>query len=157
MEAIDSIKTIESVAPVALVNNIARVDMQAEQPKLNHLALQGRNQVVAVADTGFDIGSVADVHPAFKDRVLGLIPMTSRRIPSDPNGHGTHVAGSVLGDGMAPGMGGNIQGTAPEAGLVLQSLLDDTGTLQVPQNLWELFAGPYGNYKYVQLPEIEGR
>lgn len=122
--------------------------MQAEKLIIgNNPILQGSDQVVAVADTGFDIGSTTDVHPAFKDRVLALIPMTSRSCPDDPNGHGTHVAGSVLGDGNSPKMGGNIQGTASKASLVLQSILNKTGGLDVPANLWDLFIGPYSNYR----------
>src|SRR5262249_17102855 len=44
----------------------------------------------------------------------------------DPHGHGTHVAGSALGDGNSPSMGGAIRGTAPQAKLVLQSTLDSS-------------------------------
>ena len=38
----------------------------------------------------------------------------------DTNGHGTHVAGSVLGDGTDSS--GNIKGMAPEARLYFQSI-----------------------------------
>jgi hypothetical protein len=45
-------------------------------------------------------------------------------------------------------MGGKIQGTAPKASLVMQSLLssDRGGGLWVPPNLWNLFEPPYKNH-----------
>ena len=139
---------IEHVKQNSLCNNVARVDLVAEAPALNGMTLQGNNQVIAIADSGFDLGSTNDVHPAFKDRVLALIPMTSRSSSSDPIGHGTHVAGSILGDGIAAHMGGKIQGTAPQASLVVQSLLSDDGSLETPQNLWDLFIGPYNDHRH---------
>ncbi len=98
---------------------------------------------MAVADTGFDKGSTEDVHPAFTGRVLKLYPL-GKAIPTDPDGHGTHVAGSVLGDGFSESMGGAIRGTAPKAKLVLQSLLDPRGGLGgLPEDLNNLFKVPY--------------
>jgi hypothetical protein len=83
---------------------------------------------VAVADTGFDTGSRINVHPAFKGRVKKLYGLGRPGISDDPHGHGTHVAGSVLGDGVSA-TEGNIRGTAPKARLVLQSILDAQGRL----------------------------
>ena len=57
---------------------------------------------------------------------------------SDPNGHGTHVAGSVLGDGTASG--GQYQGVAPEAQAVLPVAARSSGRLGgLPVALAELF------------------
>jgi hypothetical protein len=106
----------------------------------------GDGQVVAVADTGFDRGSPANAHPAFTGRVAKLYALgrTSPDKTDDPHGHGTHVAGSVLGDGNSASMGGAIQGTAPRATLVLQSLLDPSGGLGgIPADLHDLFEPPY--------------
>jgi serine protease AprX len=82
----------------------------------------GKGQIVAIADTGLD-----DQHPDFQGRIVGLIARGRPGDTSDPIGHGTHVAGSVLGDGSASG--GSIRGTAPEAELFFQSVLDAQGGL----------------------------
>ena len=60
-------------------------------------------------------------------------------------GHGTHVCGSVLGDGLSPILGGKIQGTAPQAKLVMQALADANGDLQTGPDLKVIFAQPYDN------------
>jgi len=45
------------------------------------------------------------VHPAFKGRVLKLYPLGKPGDASDSDGHGTHVCGSLLGDGYSPPYG----------------------------------------------------
>ena len=97
------------------------------------LGLFGRGQIVAIADTGID----AD-HPDLRDRLRTVISRGRPGNPTDDNGHGTHVAGSVAGTGLASG--GRIRGIAPEAELVFQSLSDDSGALTgLPVSLEELF------------------
>src|SRR6266581_1518046 len=97
-------------------------------------------------DPGFDKGSTSDVHPAFTGRVTKLYDLGRTSKTDDPDGHGTHVAGSALGDGYSSTMGGAIQGTAPKATLVLQSLLDAAGGLGgIPTDLHDLFQPPYDN------------
>jgi subtilisin family serine protease len=81
------------------------VDM-TEADELHKQGVTGKNQVVAVIDSGFD-------HPkqplmAWKDIVTG----SSR--PNDPVGHGTHVAGDVL-------------QTAPDAQIVAVRVMNDKG------------------------------
>ena len=61
---------------------------------------------------------------------------------SDPDGHGTHVAGSVAGDGSASS--GGIKGMAPAAGIFFQSILDANGKLGgLPWELNDLFDEAY--------------
>ena len=97
--------------------------------------LRGRGQVIAVADTGLDSGVNDDtLHPDFQGRVRAIVSLPLNRSwnaiaqNSDNNdgasdrhsGHGTHVAGLTLGNGIRSG--GLHQGVAPEAELVFQAI-----------------------------------
>ncbi|MDH7571454.1 MAG: S8 family serine peptidase, partial [Armatimonadota bacterium] len=58
----------------------------------------------------------------------------------DPNGHGTHTAGSVLGSGAASPVPGQFRGSAYGAYLVHQSLQDAFGSLGgIPSDIGDLF------------------
>ncbi len=141
---IDEVRHIEEFVPRQLFNSVAVQILNADETH-STANLQGDGQVVAVTDTGFDKGSTTDVHPAFTGRVVKLYAL-GRSTANDPNGHGTHVAGSVLGDGTSESMGGPIRGTAPKAKLVLQSVLDAGGGLGgLPEDLNNLFNVPYEN------------
>ena len=147
--ALDDVRTVEEVPKRKLFNNVARGIMHA-QVVINGTPYEGKDQVVAVADTGFDKGSKTNVHPAFAGRVAKLYALgrTSPAKTNDPDGHGTHVAGSVLGKGNSPAMGGAIEGTAPQATLVVQSMIDSGGGLGgIPIDLHDLFDPPYANDK----------
>ncbi|MDX2043552.1 MAG: S8 family serine peptidase [Acidobacteriota bacterium] len=140
---IDEVRQIEEYHPPQLTNNVALQLLRADVVHAN-LEFEGQGQVVAICDTGFDRGSTADVHPAFGARVRRLYALGRPSSASDPNGHGTHVAGSVAGDGQTPAMGGRIRGAAPRAELVVQSVLDASGSLGgLPVNLNDLFTPPY--------------
>jgi hypothetical protein len=142
---LDEVHHIEPVPERQLFNNVARQILHAEVT-INGTQYQGAGEVVAVADTGLDKGSTTNVHPAFAGRVKKLYALgrTHPARTDDPHGHGTHVAGSVLGDGNSATMGGPIQGTAPAASLVLQSTLDSAGGLGgLPVDLHDLFTPPY--------------
>jgi hypothetical protein len=139
---IDAVRHIEPVAERKLHNNVARTILRAGTP-LGTTIFEGTGEIVAVCDTGFDKGSVTDVHPAFNGRVKKLYAL-GRAKADDPHGHGTHVAGSLLGDGHSTVLGGAIRGTAPKAKLVLQSVLDSQGGLGgLPDDLRSLFQDPY--------------
>lgn len=95
---------------------------------------RGRGQVIAVADTGLDIGDPLQIHEDFAGRVRHVAswPMNDSWSgfvkypgnddgPADRNtGHGTHVAGLALGDGRLSD--GRYTGVAPAAELVFQSI-----------------------------------
>jgi hypothetical protein len=143
LAAIEEVRTVEPAPRRQLFNNVARTILDADVVG-GSTPFEGAGQVVAVADTGFDRGSVSNVHPAFTGRVVRLYALGRPGRADDPDGHGTHVAGSVLGDGTSATMGGAVRGTAPRAQLVLQSLLSAGGALGgIPIDLRNLFRPPY--------------
>ena len=95
---------------------------------------KGETQVVVVADSGFDIGSATDVHPAFTKRVKRVVAANTRNATLDDSGHGTHVAGSVLGHGNSVQFPGYIDGSAPGAHLILQACAEDDGNFNTRHN-----------------------
>jgi serine protease AprX len=140
--ALDEVRHIEEIVSRKLHNNVARQVLRV--PTVNPTpGGEGAGEIVAVADTGFDKGSTTDVHPAFKGRVKKLYALGRPGRKDDPDGHGTHVAGSVLGDGLS-GTEGTVRGTAPKAKLVFQSVLDaNDGLGGLPDDLSDLFTKPY--------------
>ncbi len=145
LAAIDAVRVIQEIPQAELHNNVAGPILNA-QVMVNGTTYEGAGEVIAVADTGFDAGSTVNPHPAFTGRVARLYslgrPGTGET--DDPNGHGTHVCGSALGDGTSATMGGAIRGTAPKATLVVQSLIGPSGGLKgIPDDLTDLFEPPY--------------
>jgi serine protease AprX len=142
LAALDEVRHIEEVLPRKLLNSVARQVLRAPAGAAAPGG-EGAGEIVAVCDTGFDKGSTSDVHPAFKGRVKKLYALGRPGRKDDPDGHGTHVAGSVLGDGLSTKEGA-VRGTAPKAKLVLQSVLDAHGGLGgLPDDLADLFKPPY--------------
>jgi serine protease AprX len=100
----------------------------------------GRGQLVGIADSGLDSGDPQHIHPDLQGRVRHLtsLPAKAALAPflTDPpnsddgpadeeSGHGTHVAGSVLGDGAAAKAIGSAfvpAGAAPEAEVFFQAI-----------------------------------
>lgn len=99
--------------------------------------------MIAIADTGFDTGSLDDVQDAFQGRVKKLYAL-GRETSDDISGHGTHVAGTALGNIKSPHYG-MLEAPACEASLVMQSC-DKRGNgslTAIPPDLAVLFRAPY--------------
>src|ERR1051325_1296120 len=140
---IDEVRHVEKVLKPKLLNDVAR-QVLGVGPANQEAQFQGEGQIVTVADTGFDLGDPNDVHPGFTGRVVKLYQLSRPgKHPNDANGHGTHVAGSVLGDWMSKDNTLRIRGAAPAARLIVQAMIDPTGDLRPPVDLHDLFAGPY--------------
>jgi serine protease AprX len=122
-----------------LMNDQAKGILKADIVQ-NNYGLYGSGQTVAVADTGLDTGkNDSSMHEAFRGKITSIYALGRTNNASDPHGHGTHVAGSVLGDAQFKGM-------APKANLVFQSVMDSSGGLGgLPTNLNSLFSQAYND------------
>ena len=140
-------------------------------------ALDGTGIIVAVSDTGLDNGiNNTNMHPDFKDHIVDIhsygIPVSAQSWVNAPyndgasdldSGHGTHVAGSVLGDGTQSS--GAITGIAPEARLYMQATevwtdwttaaesnfgyTDDYTLMGIPDDLSEMFDAAADNGSHI--------
>lgn len=139
IRSLPEVVLVEQYVEPELFNDVARVLLGIDAAGANPgpFGLEGDGELVAVADTGID-----ENHPDFAGRIQGVVPLGRVGDASDPHGHGTHVAGSILGDGAASG--GQVRGVAPRAKLFFQSLLDAQGHLGgLPVNLGDLFDAAY--------------
>ncbi|MFF6785351.1 S8 family serine peptidase [Streptomyces sp. NPDC012510] len=80
----------------------------------------GKGVKVAVLDTGIDA-----THPDLKGKILKAKDFSGSGSADDRQGHGTHVASTVVGSGAKSG--GKYKGVAPGAELLVGKVLDDTG------------------------------
>jgi serine protease AprX len=134
-------QVVASVVPFELPelsNTFARKAIGISPPAgLPPLPWDGSGMLVGVADGGVD----AD-HPDLKSRIEKVIHRVDPGEPNDPQGHGTHVCGTIAGDGTASGQ--EILGVAPGAKLIVQTLADADGELTgLPINLGDLFQEAY--------------
>jgi serine protease AprX len=97
------------------------------------MGLTGRGIGVAVIDSGVSSfhddltrGASLGLFPYGDQRVLKFVDFVGgRTLPYDDNGHGTHVAGTIAGNGYDSR--GEKAGMAPEASLVVLKVLDANG------------------------------
>ena len=103
-------------------------------------AVTGDGVIVAVMDSGLDTAVECSslpncntlnsgIHADFAGRIMGVVSYNNCGVcsdgtggPNDYNGHGTHVAGSVLGDGSNSPTGEDNSGMAPGAQLFMQAV-----------------------------------
>ena len=105
--------------------------------KNTKLGLDGAGEIIGVADTGIDA-----MHADLKNRIAGVSAWGRKGDVTDPEGHGTHVAGCAVGDGSASN--GEVMGAAPQAKVFFQSILDDNGGLGgLPHDIGDLLKEAY--------------
>lgn len=131
------VRRIDPYSPKRLFNELAEGVTKVSLFRNNH-NIQGNDQVIAIADTGLDTGvNDQTILADFRGRIIAIHSIGRLNDASDLNGHGTHVAGSVLGDGSCSN--GIVKGMAPKAKLVFQSLENSSGGLTTPTNLENLY------------------
>lgn len=164
---IDGVMWIEKYSMPRLYNNESAKIMNVDPIIWTTNGLNGSGQIVAVVDTGLDTGANnATMHDDFEGRIVsihswpvqwGLLEGVLNGGADDgasdaDSGHGTHVAGSVLGNGTRSN--GNIKGTAHGARLVFQAIeqwVDFIGggdgyyLAGLPDNLTDLFQQAYND------------
>ncbi|HEX9370490.1 MAG TPA: S8 family serine peptidase, partial [Roseiflexaceae bacterium] len=128
----DDVLWVERYVAPRVFNDKAReiVGVTAARQQLGWLT--GAGQIVAVTDTGLDVqgGLSADfagrVAAAFTPAQMSGASFCGQygdpTTWSDRNGHGTHVAGTVLGSGALSPSGQAFAGVAPGARLVVQAV-----------------------------------
>ncbi len=140
IRARSEVALLQEYVPPRLHNDVARRLLAIDAPTARRkppIDLTGEGEIVAIADTGIDVA-----HPDLAGRIAAVVARGRNGDASDPHGHGTHVAGSLAGDGTASG--GAIRGTAPGARLFFQSILDESGGLGgLPVDLGQLFDEAY--------------
>ncbi|HMO03026.1 MAG TPA: S8 family serine peptidase [Kiritimatiellia bacterium] len=175
---LDTVQWVETTPKLKAMNDLANKRVRARSFKALLPGVQGEGVIVAVTDSGIDFN-----HPAFA--VNPAIPtstnantrivyydqrpsFTTDGVPGDNDGHGTHVSGSILGNGAlsasvvsAPGSGNppfnssQFAGIAPKARIVAiedfnsftdneQASISWTRGARISNNSWGNSAYEYG-------------
>jgi hypothetical protein len=160
---IDDVESIEEIGVPVPSNFVARGDLRIERnvPSYKYFKpgftvtqemYDGKDEIVVVTDSGFDKGNLRDVHDAFQDRIVDLYNVAGAAFTQytmDKMCHGTPVCGSVAANYRSEQFG-PIRGTAPKAGLIVQSISGSDGKLlSIPCKT--IFSGPYNRYSNARI------
>jgi hypothetical protein len=144
LDALSAVHGVWKIRPFTLKrpsNDVATeiMNSQASMSSSGH-GLLGAGEIIAISDTGLNTGDPITIHRDFAGRLRAIVsyPMAPGYAsyvtnpgaddgPADlDSGHGTHVAGSVLGDGAGSvglsDVHGAIRGLAHGAQLVFQAI-----------------------------------
>ena len=171
LSAIHGVRFIRERIIKRTSNDVAARIMGTEKSKGSGLSaeagsmdLSGHGEIIGICDTGIDNADPTNIHPDFLGRISGIksFPITPDLSPYITNpkgddgaadldsGHGTHVAGSVLGDGSEsenlPGVSSTIRGLSHKAKLYFQAVEQEM-KWKNPAHLKK-----YGRYMLTGLP-----
>ena len=130
-----------AVNPPAM--NVRPLWLSEENPE----GLSGLGQIVSTSDSGIDTGKAETMHKDLVEQILG-IKVVDGCVDYDAIGHGTHTAGSIVGDGtmsqdnLADYPNGPIRGTAWGAKLYAWFCgKKGSNGIYTPNTIAELFRG----------------
>ncbi|HPA21230.1 MAG TPA: S8 family serine peptidase, partial [Verrucomicrobiae bacterium] len=145
LSTLSEIKMMHEYIPEVLLNDQA-TGIMGVQPVWDTHGLTGTNQIIGHADSGLDTGDLRTINADFAGRIVAAFALgrSNNNDWSDFGGHGTHTAGSILGNGS--NSAGQYRGVAHEARLVHQSVGDAAGGLGgIPLDFGTLFTQAYTN------------
>ncbi|HLX94704.1 MAG TPA: S8 family serine peptidase, partial [Verrucomicrobiae bacterium] len=131
LATLSGVQIVEPFHRRAVANDLARATVGVAANSItatNYLGLTGQNIIVEVNDTGIDAQHPDLTASAQYGRAVGVIGDAPQSLV-DTNGHGTHVAGIIAGDGLesttvtnapgssVPGTNYQFRGMAPGATL----------------------------------------
>ncbi len=142
--SLGAVQGVEETLQPVLYNDKAVISSHMNATSIwSRYGLTGKNQIVGHADTGLDVGSTNGIHPDFAGQVQAVFAWGRVNDCSDTNGHGTHTAGSILGNGAMSS--GQYRGVAWESRLVHQSVMSSYGSLSGLTNLTALYQQSFNN------------
>lgn len=124
-EMINQISTDKSIAYISMDSEVSTcMDIARQAINANECEYTGEDICVAVVDTGIY------PHPDLtvkKNRIIKFVDFVNKRTnPYDDNGHGTHVAGIIAGNGNKSN--GLYQGVAPGVNVIGLKVMDYMGS-----------------------------
>lgn len=131
LKGIDGVETVEHDAQITAQMDVARETINSSWA--GNRGVTGRGIGIAILDTGvyphMDLISNRNKIVAFRDFV------SDHKYPYDDNGHGTHVAGIIAGDGTESS--GKYKGVAPDSNIIGVKVLNNEGS----GNISDVLAG----------------
>ena len=122
----DDVRRLEPFVRPRLLNDVATGIIGVREVWNTH-GLTGKGQLVSISDSGLDTGDPSTVMEDFRGRVRAIRPAMRGCVKEDKNGHGTHTAGSFVGNGALSS--GLYKGVAYESDIWVWAFLTSAGQI----------------------------
>ncbi|MFX0194486.1 MAG: S8 family serine peptidase [Candidatus Hodarchaeota archaeon] len=164
LATIHGVRSIEPVRIKQLRNDVAtRIITGSLNVATGTMPFTGESEIIAVADSGIDTGDPATVHEDFQGRIVDIRSWPIKPVfdphihnpggddgPADlDSGHGTHVTGSILGNGRRA----EQLGLPPIRGLAYRARLFFQAVEQKLEWISDFDRTYYGEYLLAGLPD----